>query len=175
MSVCLSVLSFFIFFSGGILIRPPSIPQLQQVQLRYSPDGHCSFSSAFEEEEHRLSKQHGKAANGDAFAAANCNPGPRTQAANTTLIKEDAATARELEETVQPNKKAVRPLPQTSGLKGAGGLLFVRWSFPRKREKEDNVASTAAPTAEEDNGTEATALEANHKTESHKGSVTQEN
>ncbi len=32
--------------------------------------------------------------------------------------------------------------------------------------------STAAPTAEEENGTEATALEANDET--HKGSVTQE-
>jgi hypothetical protein len=70
---------------------------------------------------------------------------------------------------VQPNKKAMHPPLQTSDLKGAGGLPFVHWSFPSKREKEDNVALTAAPTAEEDDGTEATALKANDEAESHKG------
>ncbi len=95
--------------------------------------------------------------------------------ANTALINEDAAAARESKETVQSNKKAVRPLLQTSDLKGAGGMLFVHRLFPREREKEDDVALTAEPAVEEDNGTEATALEANDETESHKGSVTQEN
>jgi hypothetical protein len=104
--------------------------------IRYSPDSHRSFLSALEEEECRLLEQHDEATNGDVAAAANRKRhSPRlTQAANTTLIKEDAAAAREFEETAQPNKKAVRPLLQTSDLKGAGGLLFVRRLFPSERE-----------------------------------------
>jgi hypothetical protein len=96
---------------------------------RYDDD----LDSEEEEEERRLSAQHGEAADGDAAAAAKRKRGPRSTQANATLTEEDAAAAREFEETVRPNKKAARPSSlQPSDLRGAGGLLFVRRSFPAR-------------------------------------------
>jgi hypothetical protein len=100
---------------------------------RYDDD---DLDSEEEEEERRLSEQYGEAAD-----SAMRKRGPRAQA-NAALTEEDAAAAREFEETVRP-KKVQRPTLQTSDLKSAGGLLFVRRSFPSQVAKFRHASSSS--------------------------------
>jgi len=129
--------------------RPiPSKPTMSSYATANRPAAsHYSHSdedldSEEEEEERRLSEQHGEASDGDAAAATNRKRGPRTQA-NTTLTEEDAAAAKEFEETVRP-KKVLRPSLQPSDLKSAGGLLFVRRSFPTQVSRYHRQASSSS-------------------------------
>ena len=102
------------------------------------------LDSEEEEEERRLSEQHGEAADGDAAATTNRKRGPRPQV-DTNLTEEDAAAAKEFEEAVRP-KKVMRPSLQPSDLKSAGGLLFVRRSFPTQvaRYRQSSSSSLAS-------------------------------
>lgn len=100
------------------------------------------LDSEEEEEERRLSEQHGEAYDSEDAAGPKRKRGSRTQA-NTTLTEEDAAAAKEFEETVRA-KKALRPSLQPSDLKSAGGLLFVRRSFPSQVAKYRHASSSIA-------------------------------
>ncbi|KAL3809215.1 hypothetical protein ACHAXA_005422 [Cyclostephanos tholiformis] len=108
---------------------------------RYDDD---DLDSEEEEEERRLSEQYGEAADSDG-GGPNRKRGPRTQT-NTALTEEDAAAAKEFEETVRP-RKVQRPTLQPSDLKGARGLIFVRRSFPsrvaRYRQESSRVVRGA--------------------------------
>ncbi|KAL3782736.1 hypothetical protein ACHAW5_006732 [Stephanodiscus triporus] len=106
---------------------------------RYDDD----LDSEEEEEERLLSEQHGEAYDSEDAAGPKRKRGSRTQA-NATLTEEDAAAAKEFEETVRA-KKALRPSLQPSDLKSPGGLLFVRRSFPSQLARYRQASSSSLP------------------------------